>query len=177
MSVEALNNHNEDLFQESLNELKNEIDKPWQKSATEKTVEKAPEMTIDDIMKMTKEETADLCRLMYQRPLDNSPVRYKYYKDKKWYFMLYQGKKLHIEWFEKNQQDGTYVVNYSWSENVCFCFYAKKWNNYKWLYLDMSNDVFYKWSLIRDEYGVWLSKKTWDIIRNNPEKYKLDIRF
>jgi hypothetical protein len=30
MSVEALNNQNEDLLQESLHELKNQIDKPLQ---------------------------------------------------------------------------------------------------------------------------------------------------
>ena len=242
MSVEALNNQNEDLLQESLHELKNQIDKPWQvkylreskdgkykiysyklvqwwnrggiknkyeqqiwkwiewtqfsdelwniidkttfkaweivylrvPKAKESTAEKAPEMTIDDIMKMTKQEAADLCNLMYHHPLDNSPARYKSYKDKKWQFMLYKGKKLYIDLFKKKQQDGTYVANYSSSENKCFCFYVKKWNNYRWIYLDWSNNIFYKWTLVKNEYEVWLSRETFDMIYDNPEKYKLN---
>jgi hypothetical protein len=45
--------------------------------------EKAPEMTINDLMEMTGNETFRLCELMYRHPLDNSPAGYKSYKDKK----------------------------------------------------------------------------------------------
>ena len=143
MSVETLNNSNEDLIQESLRELKDQTSKNKEISP-----EKAPEMTIDDLMKLTKQEVINLSEMLYSHPLSNKPAKYKIYKDNKWEYMVFKGKKLYFENYnKKGQKDWTYIANYSWSENMCFSFYVKKWNEYNWIYLDYSNNIFYKWKL------------------------------
>ena len=67
-----------------------------------------------------------------------------YRKDKKWNYLLFKDKKLYLQYFMDSSKNWSLFEDYSSSENRCYCIYVKKWNNYKWVFIDAWNNIFYK---------------------------------
>ena len=155
-TVDALINVGK-LTAQRINEATRNVNKT---SKGKENVDPTPEMSINEIMKLSKND------IIFD--VD------KHYSDKYWKFTVIKGKKVYISLWNKNRtnkliNDGKPVINVEWSPitewYAYFTIWKKVWNVIKWVscWADVGLQSHYRWTY-RWELEPWLeiSKKNWN---------------
>lgn len=136
---------------ENWNKLQQDWFEKWEtiyiKEPNTDIIDPTPEMSMDEIMSLSDEKM----RLLLRNLVDFENGNIIEHKDKKWYYMIIEGRKVYAYWDPHGPNDNNtpyfYVEAHESAHNIeSVSIFKKDWDKFKWVYRDWNGIC--KWRLI-----------------------------
>ena len=141
----------------------NKWEQVYYREANTDIIDQIPEMTLDDIMKLSDNDIKKLYNCASARWW----YKFEWYLnhcDKKWGFTVINGKKIYFpDRINQCKWNNVVCSMDGWEGDIyCITLFAKIWNEYRWIHYD-GEDKIYRWRIKVTEYSNWISAEPYEI--------------